>query len=320
MQATLIYNANAGSTSSTPVEDLLTALQGVGYEPVCPNTTTEDELDDVLRDVRGLVIAAGGDGTIRAVAKRLLGKPVGFSILPMGTMNNIALTLELTGTPLEIIAGLRNPRKRPLDIGKAMGSWGEEYFLEGAGFGFFADLLANAQPNEKSLIGGMTSLAKTLVNFPNYACRIRMDGEDDNLDRVNNFVMVEILNTKSIGPRLRFAPNADPGDGYLDLVRIYAGEETSFLQYITTLLSEGLHELPNVEVTRVRKVEMELVNCSFHVDDQLPFGPKPPQTETPSSLKAETVAPAPTSLISVEVLAHALELWLPEPNVLPPTA
>lgn len=311
MQATLIYNQSAGSVNQVSAEDLLAALRAVGYEAVCPTTSSEDELDGILRNVRGLVIAAGGDGTIRAVTKRLVGQPVALSILPMGTMNNIAVTLGLTQPPLEIIAGLGNPRKQPLDVGRASGGWGEEYFLEGAGFGFFADLLANAQPDEKSILAGAASLVKTLVNFPNYPCRLRLDDQVSTQEVVDHFVMVEVLNTSSIGPRLRFAPNADPGDGFLDLVRIHAGEEVSFLQYVRNLLTEDLQQLPNVEVTRVRKLEMELLTAPFHIDDKVCPDPQDQQSTEKASPSTEPAASGAYSTLHVEVLAQAIELWLP---------
>lgn len=230
--ATLIYNTSAGSTTQATPEELLAALQAAGYEPVWPDTSSADELDAVLRDVRGLVIAAGGDGTIRAVAKRLLGQSAALAILPMGTMNNVALTLGLVQPPLEIIAGLQTPLRRPFDVGRVQGAWGEEIFLEGAGIGFFADLLRNYLPDDdKSWLRGITSLLKTLVNFPNYDCRLRIDDEVfTGQEVVDQFVMIELLNTSSMGPRVRFAPDADPSDGWLDLVRVHASQEASFLQ------------------------------------------------------------------------------------------
>lgn len=311
MQATLIYNQSAGSVNQATADELLTALRAAGYEVVYPVTSSEDELKDVLRNVRGLIVAAGGDGTIRAVTKRLVGQPVALSILPMGTMNNIAATLGLTQTPLDIIAGLSNPRKQPLDVGRASGIWGEEYFLEGAGFGFFADLLANAQPDEKSILSGAASLVKTLVNFPNYACRLRLNEQASAQEVTDNFVMVEVLNTSSIGPRLRFAPNADPGDGLLDLVRIHAGEEVSFLQYVRNLLSEDLQQLPTVEVTRVRQVEMELLTYPFHIDDRVCPAPQDQQSTDEALRPTKPTTPEAYSTLRVEVLAQAIELWLP---------
>ena len=44
----------------------------------------------MLARAKGLVVAAGGDGTVRAVALRLLGRDVPVAILPMGTAGAFA--------------------------------------------------------------------------------------------------------------------------------------------------------------------------------------------------------------------------------------
>ena len=96
MQAQLIYNAKAGGLSSSPKkENLLNALQEAGFDPVYKETNEEEDLDRVLADAEGLVVAAGGDGTVRAVALRLLGRDVPLAIPPMGTANNIAKSLDV---------------------------------------------------------------------------------------------------------------------------------------------------------------------------------------------------------------------------------
>jgi diacylglycerol kinase (ATP) len=155
MDALLIYNPNAGTfrvKTATP-DELASALNTVGFRPVYRATKTEAELDGVLEDVDGLVVAAGGDGTLRAVATRLIGKGIPITPIPMGTSNNICRTLNIQGTPLEIVAGLKTPRKLPFDIGRVECPWGKEYFLEGMGFGFYADSLAFYHPEEgKSVI------------------------------------------------------------------------------------------------------------------------------------------------------------------------
>ena len=74
MQATLIYNPNARATTTSPSEELQEALIKAGYQPVCRITASEQELDEVLAGIEGLVIAAGGDGSLRAVVTRLIGK------------------------------------------------------------------------------------------------------------------------------------------------------------------------------------------------------------------------------------------------------
>src|SRR5215203_1773825 len=117
MQATLIYNSQAKSTASLMPDDILNALRRAGYDAVYSPTAKEEDLDKVLANIKGLVVVAGGDGSIRAVATRLLNRNIRIAPIPMGTANNIAHTLELTGKPLDILAGLADPVERDIDMG-----------------------------------------------------------------------------------------------------------------------------------------------------------------------------------------------------------
>jgi diacylglycerol kinase family enzyme len=71
------------------------------------------DLDAVLTKAKGLVVAAAGDGTVRAVVTRLIGKGLPIAVLPLGTANNIWNTLAsqmpVPATVQEILAGLRTP-------------------------------------------------------------------------------------------------------------------------------------------------------------------------------------------------------------------
>lgn len=309
MQATLIYNRNAGSINQTDIEELQTALHQAGYHPVLKATSSQAELDPILANIEGLVIAAGGDGTIRAVATRLVGKKTPLSVLPMGTANNISKTLAVAGTPLEIIAGLKNPRQTFFDIGRVSSPWGQDYFLEGLGFGFFADLLATYDPNKgKSVLRSVEAVLEVLPGYQAYHSCLKIDGQE----YTGNYMLVEVLNTTTIGPRLKFAPQADPGDGLFEIVCLHEDEREGFLSYLTNLFLEGLNELKSVEVRQGRKLEIAWTGFPIHVDGEV----RPEQSERPAdrdpAVGARPAYPESSqSTIVVEVIPHALEFWLP---------
>jgi diacylglycerol kinase family enzyme len=117
MKTTLIYNPQSGPGFSPRPEEILNMLRKIGHDPTHVPTASEIDLDRALAEVEDLVVVAGGDGTIRAVALRLLGRDVKIAPVPMGTANNIAHLLALTGNPLEIVAGLADPIQKALDIG-----------------------------------------------------------------------------------------------------------------------------------------------------------------------------------------------------------
>jgi diacylglycerol kinase family enzyme len=88
-----------------------------------------------------LVIAAGGDGTLHAVASGVINTNSALGILPMGTMNNIARSLKIPEDieqACEIIATGETSR---IDVGKN----NDSIFLEVAGAGLEAALFPAAE-------------------------------------------------------------------------------------------------------------------------------------------------------------------------------
>ncbi|MGH2404324.1 MAG: diacylglycerol/lipid kinase family protein, partial [bacterium] len=92
-RARLVYNPGAGRAGGLTVDDLLRALADAGFTPVHDPTATEADLDRLLENPVDLVVAAGGDGTVRAVATRLIGRDIPLAIVPLGTANNVAAAL-----------------------------------------------------------------------------------------------------------------------------------------------------------------------------------------------------------------------------------
>lgn len=170
-----------------------------------------------MRDPGDLVVAAGGDGTIRGVALALAqtGRGVPLALAPLGTANNIARTLGLKDTTENLLRGLAAPQKRPFDLGLIHAPWGKSLFLEAFGFGMFAQGLAIYHPDaRKSLLRAARAAIRTLRHYKAREWQLELDG-DDLSDR---YLIGELMNTAAMGLRLSLAPGADPGDGLFDLV------------------------------------------------------------------------------------------------------
>lgn len=311
MQATLIFNRNAGGSNALDVEDALDAIRDAGFEPVYRPTRNEADLDAVLSHAEGLIVAAGGDGTLRAVITRLIHQKQPIAAIPMGTANNVGTAFGLEGEPLELIQGLANPRQLNFDLGRIQGPWGTQYFLEGAGFGFFADMLHSYRPERgKSILRGLEAFRNTLAK--DYAISGRL--WIDNRQYSENYLLVEILNTTAIGPRLKFAPEADPTDGLLDVVRIRKDKREGFLAYMFSMANGGLRELETVDVERAREIKFLWTGFSMHFDAEL----WPPEAEQDrGSAQKRALRPfqmqiPEEQMITIDVLEGAIELWLPE--------
>lgn len=323
MKATLIYNQNARQTEKVRADVLQEALKEAGYFPVYTPTMREEDLDEALADADGgLVVAAGGDGTVRAVALRLLEREVALSMLPLGTANNIARTLGVEGDPLELIAGLSEPERRAFDVGRVTAPWGVHFFLEALGFGFYADTLVAYEPEkEKSVLRAVRAFTQTLPDYEAQPFNMVLDDEVISGD----FLLVEVLNTTAFGPRLKVAPEADVGDGLFEVIRVRSGERESFVQYMLSLVAEELDELPSVEVSRGRRLEVVWTGFPMHVDGELhpvdSDGELHPvdsdgerravEGELSAVAKEKPGQESEGATLVVEVLPQALEFWLP---------
>lgn len=312
MQATLIINPNSGGAEQVKPEEIMEALHESGYEPVLKSTSSEEELDTALHGVKGLVVSAGGDGTFRAVATRLLGKQVSLTHLPLGTANNVGHALDIEGKALEIIAGLKEPRKGAFDVGIVTAPWGRDFFIEACGFGLYAEGLKTYDPNEgRSLLRSISSIIETISEFEAHFCQVTLDGEDIS----GTYRMFEVMNTNRFGPWIKLAPDADPGDGLLDIVRVRPDSDESFFRYFRSYLAEELAELPNVEVTRGRCVELRWPgNFPIHVDAEVrPHISDRPKEKNPAEGAADLSAHTEENVVRIEVMPQALEIWQPSP-------
>jgi diacylglycerol kinase (ATP) len=263
MQATLIYNPNAGTTAQLSPDQLLEALKQAGYDPVYSPTLQENDLDTALASARDLVVVAGGDGSIRATAIRLMGRNIRIVPLPMGTANNICRMLELTGKPLEILAGLAHPEERDINIWQVITPHGLDYFIEAMGIGVFADIMENYRPEEgKSLRRGVQTLRKVLNGYQPKFFHINMDGQDFS----GSYLLCEVMNAPTVGFHFALAPDARPDDGFFDLVLIHDNQRASYVRLIKAVLTRSLGNLPEVSVHRGRKLEIAWRGFPLHLD------------------------------------------------------
>lgn len=108
----IIYNARSGfhaSNKEQVYEQLLTYFTEQGFEIQAFELGEKKDFPTLMQSIIqrhqssesiGVIVAAGGDGTLNAVAKALLGSNIPLGILPLGTFNYVARVLNI---PLEIM-------------------------------------------------------------------------------------------------------------------------------------------------------------------------------------------------------------------------
>jgi diacylglycerol kinase family enzyme len=189
IKITLIHNPAAGDGSRPSGDDLVELLCAAGHK-VNYQSSKEKKWKKALKKPGDIVAMAGGDGTVGKVARRLIGSPTPIAILPLGTANNIANTLDVTGKSLkELIRSWKTARCINFDAGVAKGPWGTESFVEGFGVGLFAETmtrldgskiidLAGADDPPTVLRTVLKILRKQLKEHPAVEMTIRLDGKE----------------------------------------------------------------------------------------------------------------------------------------------
>lgn len=311
MRATLIHNANAAGWFRLSTGRIVELLADVGYDAEHVPTESEAELAAALCDPGELVIAAGGDGTVRGVALALAERPgpsVPLAIIPLGTANNIARTLSLTDTSEALIRGLAAPQRRPFDLGCIRGPWGASWFLEAFGFGLFAYGMAHYAPDQgKSLFRALRAAVQALTRYEARSWQLELDGEDIS----GRYLMVELMNTAAMGLRLPLAPGADPSDGVFEVVLVAEDDTVGLNSYLAHLAAGTLGQLPNVTVRPGRHLTLHWDGSPLHFDEEI-RGEETCSGE--GSVPGSSVGSSgvESGVVNVNLEAGALELWLPE--------
>ena len=212
-----------------------------------------------------VIVVAGGDGTVAKVAitlaKRGLQTPL--AVIPGGKANNIARALGAWRSVTRVAQAVAQGANARLAIGLIRSPWGKVRFVESAGIGPLATLLRTEVP---TLRGALGVLRRTFRTAPVHDLRIRSAGRDLS----GRYVVVHVMNIDAVGPRLVYAPSADPGDRSLDLVLVEQSQRSAFNRYLERLAAGKRARCPTVPI-RVRSVEIApwRARDSGHLDDRI---------------------------------------------------
>jgi diacylglycerol kinase (ATP) len=269
MRITLIHNPKAGHGKHTK-RQLMDALANAGHHAIY-RSTERNNYAKAFKKSTDLVIVAGGDGTIRDVASRLLDTGIPLSVLPLGTANNLARSLGFIASTDEIVARLQGGRKRVFDAGLARGPWGEQFFFEGAGGGLFADYVRvaklagrqNKQPSRKEEIRRhASSLRQMLRGYTARQWQLEVDGQDIS----GRYLLWEAMNIRSVGPALYLAPRAMTRDGRLDLVCAGERDRSVLTEYLDARFA-GRKTNMSLPIRKFRELKISQNKSTVHLDD-----------------------------------------------------
>lgn len=188
-----------------------------------PDDGGQGQARQALESGAELILAAGGDGTVRAVAEALRDQDATLGILPGGTGNLLARNISLPyGSVEEACAVAFDGVTRRIDIGVATaeredGERTEHAFLVMAGMGIDARMIATARPELKKRLGWVAyveSAFRALPRSKKVRVRFRIDGERERTAHVSTILFA---NCGTLPGNLELIPDSEVDDGLLDI-------------------------------------------------------------------------------------------------------
>jgi diacylglycerol kinase (ATP) len=261
--AIVFHNPSSG-TKGFDKEGLLAAIKLANIEGEYVSTKTND-FEKAFEKKADLFVAAGGDGTIKKILIGARQKKTSVAIFPLGTANNVARSLGISGTPQELAETWDPEHAIPFDLGIAQGSWGTVSFIESFGVGLFAEYLAAAAKEDKregaeNLLRGRKLLQKILKKAEPASLEVVTDGKA----MKGEFLGVEVLNIPFTGPGLPLGQRADATDRKLDVVCFEAEARRDLLKW----LDAPMDSPPPVMSRRASEVKVTWRHVPHRLDDR----------------------------------------------------
>jgi diacylglycerol kinase (ATP) len=200
------------------------------------------------------VIAAGGDGTVEAVASGLVGSSTTLGIIPLGTFNNVATSLGIPRDMREACALIACGAARRIDVGLMVARYMRKpkLFLEVSTVGVGALLGTLGQHVEK---GRWEEAAQAIPGVAGLSLTPTQVRLDDGPPHTASTLLVTISNAPRSGAGLDLAPRAKMDDGLLD-VRVFQDlDKAALLAHFLPVMPEAPPE--GIWNARARSVEIQ---------------------------------------------------------------
>ena len=260
-----IYNPAANPASSKVAVKLL-RQRIASWEAQWIVSSDKGDIERLSREAArqfDVVVACGGDGTVREVAAGMLGSEALLGVVPVGSGNDFSKNLGIGNNLEEAIRILGEGTTKRIDVGRC----NEIHFLNTLGIGF--DGLSNYYATRSGLPGrwkyvwGALRSARKIAPFH---ATLTMDSRTE----ARPMLMVTLANGRIEGGMFRVAPEARIDDGLLDIVTVSAVSRILLPLLLPFFLLGVQQRLKAVEIFRADRLVIELDRpARIHADGEV---------------------------------------------------
>lgn len=233
------------------------ALRGVAEEvvvrPVDGGAELEAALDAAMAGEPDLLVVGGGDGTIGCAAARVAHTATTLGVLPLGTANDFARTLEIPSQLAAAVDTLITGKVVDVDLGRVDG----RAYLNVASVGLSVAVTQRLTPGLKQWLGRLAYPVATLGAYRShrpFAARLELENGD--VLELRDLMQVAVGNGRHYGGGLTVAPNASIDDHLLDVYAVEQGRLRDHLSLAGLLRSGQLVEHERVHHVTARSMRL----------------------------------------------------------------
>lgn len=267
-----VVNASAGTAYRRSVDAVASFLasasarQGTSFE--LARTEDLDALDSALGGLDGRqLVLLGGDGSVHAAVQCLhqagtLGSAGPIGIIPVGTGNDLARSLKLPADPLQAAECVMSGQARTMELLVSE----DRVAVNAVHVGIGADAAAKGADMKKKLkkvkagrLGYPLGAVAAGFSSPGQHLSVRVDGELLH-DGSRPLLMAALGLGGTVGGGARLIPDANPHDGFVDVVLWESVGPAARVGYALGLKSGDHARRTDVRIGRGETVEITAVD------------------------------------------------------------
>jgi diacylglycerol kinase (ATP) len=224
-----------------------------------------------------IIVACGGDGTVNEVATgiALSENKLPVAILSSGTVNDFANHMNIPKNIDDFFDMIKREEIVNVDLGKV----DEEYFVNVAAGGLFANVGYLVNSEMKAILGRMAYYFEGFRELTSENLEpIKLSFKSEEYTEVTETLIFLISNSSSIGGFKKLAPNADVLDGLLDVLIIKKSNVADIANiFFNVLIGEHINH-PNVVYFKTKEITVQAENQEVTIDIDGEYGGKLPAT------------------------------------------
>jgi len=215
------------------------------------------------------IILGGGDGSVSSTVDYLAHHNVTMGLLPLGTANDFARTLEIPSGLEEACETIAYGKVVDIDLGLA----GDNFYVNVASVGLGVEVTRSLSPQLKKSIGPLAYPVAAITAFfkhEPFAARLAFTDGDHETAEYDRLLQVAVGNGRFYGGGMIVAPGSGIDDRYLDVYAIRLGRRRDLVGVARYLRSGDFVKSESVDYFRTRHFVLETEpELSINVDGEL---------------------------------------------------